>query len=73
MEAVKRIFRYLVGTKDLWLVYGGQSKELVGYRDVDGSMGEDRKAVSGYTFIINGAVSWSTKHQEIIFTFNDRE
>ena len=66
-EAVKRIFRYLIGTKDLWLAYGGQSKELVGYRDVDGSMGEDRKAVSGYAFIINGgAISWSTKHQEII-------
>ena len=30
-------------------------------------MGEDRKAVSRYAFIINGgAVSWSAKHQEII-------
>ena len=27
-EAVKRIFRYLIGTKDLWVAYGGQSKEL---------------------------------------------
>ena len=66
-EAVKRIFRYSIGTKDLWLAYEGQSKELVGYGDADGSMGEDRKAVSGYMFIINGrAVSWSAKHQEII-------
>jgi Reverse transcriptase (RNA-dependent DNA polymerase)/Integrase core domain/GAG-pre-integrase domain len=66
-EAVKRIFRYLKGTKDLWLGYGGAVKELVGYADADGSMSEDRKAVSGYAFLINGgAVSWSAKRQEII-------
>ena len=42
-------------------------KELQGYADADGSMGEDRKAVSGYTFIVNGgAVSWSAKRQELI-------
>src|SRR5271155_2922427 len=30
-------------------------------------MGEDRGAISGYAFIINGgAVSWSAKRQEII-------
>ena len=40
---------------------------VVGYGDADGSMGEDRKAVSGYAFIINGgAISWSAKRQEII-------
>jgi hypothetical protein len=66
-EAVKRIFRYLKGTRDLWLGYGGVTKEMVGYADADGSMGEDRKAISGYAFMINGgAVSWSAKRQEII-------
>ena len=66
-EAVKRIFRYLSGTKGLWLGYGGQAKELSGYVDVDGSMNEDRKVISGYAFMINGgAVSWSTKRQELI-------
>ena len=66
-EAVKRIFRYLSGTKELWLGYGGQVKELQGYADADGSMNEDRKAISGYAFMINGgAVSWSAKRQEII-------
>jgi hypothetical protein len=66
-EAVKRIFRYLKGTKDLWLSYGGVGKELIGYADADGSMSEDRHALSGYAFLINGgAVSWSTKRQEII-------
>ena len=48
--------------KDLWLGYGGQKRELIGYADADGSMAEDRKAVSEYAFIINGgAVSWSAK------------
>src|ERR1700678_740132 len=66
-EAVKRIFRYLKGTKDLWLGYGGVTKELVGYADADGSMAEDRKAISGYAFMVNGgAVSWSAKRQQII-------
>jgi hypothetical protein len=66
-EAVKRIFRYLKGTKDLWLGYGGAARDLVGYADADGSMNEDRKAISGYAFMINGgAVSWSAKRQEII-------
>ena len=66
-EAVKWIFRYLSGTKDLWLAYRGQVKELMGYVDADGSMNEDWRAISGYAFLINGgAVSWSAKHQEII-------
>ena len=66
-EVVKRIFKYLKGTKDLWLVYGGEPKELLGFADVDRSMAEDRKAVSGYAFMVNGgAVSWSAKRQEII-------
>src|ERR1700678_1780448 len=66
-EAVKRIFCYLKGTKELWLGYGGVARELVGFADADGSMGEDRRAISGYAFIINGgAVSWSAKRQEII-------
>ena len=66
-EAVKRIFRYLKGTRDLWLTYGGVAKALVGYADADGSMSEDRKAISGYAFLVNGgAVSWSAKRQQII-------
>jgi hypothetical protein len=64
---VKRIFHYLKGTRELWLGYGGAKKEMVGYVDADGSMNEDRKAISGFAFIINGgAVSWSAKQQEII-------
>jgi hypothetical protein len=66
-EAVKRVFRYLKGMRELWLGYGGVKKELEGYADTDGSMMEDRRAISRYAFIINGgAVSWSTKKQEIV-------
>ena len=66
-EVVKRVFRYLKGTHELWLSYGGTAKEMEGYADADGSMMEDRRAISGYAFIINGgAVSWSTKKQEIV-------
>ena len=64
---MKRVFRYLKGTREIWLSYGGTAKEMEGYADADGSMMEDRRAISGYAFIINGsAISWSTKKQEII-------
>ncbi len=71
LNAVKRVFRYLAGTKSLWLTYGGVSDSddggLKGYADADGSMAEDRRAISGYAFIIDGgAVSWSSKRQEIV-------
>jgi hypothetical protein len=66
-EAVKRIFRYLKGTKELWLTYGGQQNVLKGYADADGSMAEDRHAISGYAFLLHGgAVSWAAKRQEIV-------
>jgi hypothetical protein len=40
---------------------------LTGYADVDGSMHKDRKAISGFAYLIDGtAVSWSLKQQEII-------
>jgi hypothetical protein len=66
-EAVKRIFRYLKGTKEFWLTYGGQKKEFKGYADADGSMAEDRHAISGYAFLLHGgAVSWAAKRQEIV-------
>ncbi len=69
--AVKRVFRYLSGTKHLWLSFGGVADAgdggLKGYADADGSMHEDRHAISGYAFLIGGgAVSWSSKRQDII-------
>ena len=66
-EAVKRIFRYLSGTKKLELVYGGEQRGLVGYVDADGASQDHRRAISGYIFMIDGgAVSWSSKKQELV-------
>ena len=40
---------------------------LIGYADADSSMVEDRRAISGYAFLIDGgAMSWSSKKQEIV-------
>jgi hypothetical protein len=72
-NAVKRVFSYLKGTKELWLTYGQTQAEMMGYADADGSTAEDRHAVSRYAFIINGgAVSWSAKRQSIISLSTDR-
>jgi len=68
-EAVKRIYKYLKGTSEMWLTYGvfEGGERLLGYTDADGSVGEDRRAISGYAFLIDGgAVSWSSKKQEIV-------
>nr|GAT43935.1 polyprotein [Mycena chlorophos] len=66
-EAVKRVFRYLVGTKELRLTYGAGKKGLEGYSDADGMSQEDRHAISGYAFVIDGgAISWSSKKQELV-------
>ena len=66
-EAVKWVFAYLSRTIDWAMMFGGEEEGLVGYADADGSMHEDRKAISGYAFILDsGLVSWSSKRQEII-------
>ena len=66
-NAVKHVFQYLKGTIEFWLTYGHMKTELTGYADADGSMADDRRAISGYMFIIHGgAVSWSMKHQQIV-------
>ena len=66
-EAVKRIFRYLLGTKKLELTYGGEDRGLVGYVDADGVSQDHRRAISGFVFMVDGgAVSWSSKKQELV-------
>jgi hypothetical protein len=66
-EAVKRIYKYLLGTKKLELTYGGEQRGLVGYVDADGASQEHRRAITGYVFMIDGgAISWSSKKQELV-------
>jgi len=66
-EAVKRVFRYLAGTKTHTLTYGNERHNLTGFTNADGSSQEHHHAISGYAFFINGgAVSWASKKQELI-------
>jgi len=66
-EAVKWIFRYLLGTQKLELVYGGENRGLVGYVDADGSSQEHRRTISAYVFLVDGGtVLWSSKKQELV-------
>jgi transposase InsO family protein len=70
--SVKRIFRYLSGTRDLSLSLG-QSEEktkptLTGYSDADwGTCPASRKSISGYTVFLNGSpLSWASKKQTCV-------
>src|SRR6266853_2889749 len=66
-EAVKRIMRYLSGTKDYALTYGDECHDLLGYLDMDGATQEHQHTISGYAFLIDGGVvSWSSRKQELI-------
>jgi hypothetical protein len=66
-EAVKRVFRYLLGMHDLTLTYGGESQDLEGYTDVDGASQDHCRAISSHAFMIDGgAMSWSSRKQELV-------
>jgi hypothetical protein len=66
-EAVKRVFRYLKGTKDVSLTIGGSRGGLEAFSDADWASQEHRHSISGYIFTIDGgAVSWSSKKQPIV-------
>ena len=65
------MFRYLKGTKDHKLTYGGSHKllneELNIYCDADWASDVDRKSISGYVITIaGGAVAWSSKKQTTV-------
>lgn len=63
-NALKRVVRYLSGTKLRGLHYRRNTKAeaLVGYADADWAADlQDRKSVSGYVFKVYGCtVSWSS-------------
>ena len=66
-DAVKRVYRYLSGTRDTTLTFGGERIGLQGYTDADGASQDHRRAISGYAFTIDGgAVSWSSRKQELV-------
>src|SRR6202522_2899787 len=67
-EAAKRVTRHLKGTKDLKLTYGGgERRGIEVYSDADGASQDHRRAISGFAVLIDGgAMSWSSKKQELI-------
>src|SRR5271156_1390965 len=67
-EAAKQVMRYLKGTKEWKLVYGNDERRgLEGFTDDDGASQEHRRAISGFVVLIDGgAVSWTSKKQELV-------
>uniref|UniRef100_A0AAV1TK37 Reverse transcriptase Ty1/copia-type domain-containing protein n=1 Tax=Peronospora matthiolae TaxID=2874970 RepID=A0AAV1TK37_9STRA len=67
--AVKRILRYLQGTKSHGICFKPDDKiDFCGYSDADWAGDHaDRKSTSGYAFILMGApVSWGSKMQSSV-------
>lgn len=66
--AVKRILRYLKGTKEFGITYSKTGGNLIGYSDSDfaGDTGS-RKSTTGFVFLNgNGAISWCSRKQQTI-------
>jgi hypothetical protein len=66
--ALKRIYRYLLGTLDFKLVYGGPEQNweqfFFAYGDADWGSNSHRKSISGYVIMLaGGAIAWSSKKQ----------
>jgi len=67
-EAVKWILRYLKGTSDLSLCFGGREISLHGYVDSDMAGDIDgRRSTTGYVFTLgSAAVSWISRLQKTV-------
>ena len=67
-EGLKRVINYLGHMKNLWLTFGGTKESLVeGFCDADWAGQKHRHSISGFSFHYGvGAVSWSSKKQNII-------
>lgn len=67
-DAVKRILRYLNGTRDVGLFYTKGNQELVGYSDSNyaGDL-ETRKSTTGYVFQMGtNTITWNSKRQQTV-------
>jgi hypothetical protein len=71
-KLVKKVLRYVQGTKDLMLTYRrSDSLEIKGYSDADYAGDKyDRKYTTGYVFTLaGGAISWRSCKQTIVASF----
>jgi hypothetical protein len=67
LVAVKRVFAYLSGTRQLKLVLGDKNPRIIGFSDADWASNTHRFSISGFTFFVGaGIVSWSAKKQHLI-------
>lgn len=66
--AVKRVLRYLKGTINFGITYGGNNDGIVGYSDADWASDLDqRKSTTGYLFTMcGGGISWNSKKQATV-------
>ena len=64
---VKAILKYLRGTKDLVLIYGGGDLQLMGFIDSDFQLDvDDRKSISRFVFTCNGGeMCWKSSKLSI--------
>ncbi|OAY26667.2 hypothetical protein MANES_16G057275v8 [Manihot esculenta] len=68
-KATKRVLRYVKGTSNLGIWFkASQEVKLIGYTDSDwGGSVDDMKSTSRFMFSIgSGAVSWSSRKQEVV-------
>ena len=66
-KAVKRVMRYLKGTKNYKLTLGINHDSLLGYADANWASQDHRHSISAYIFQINGgSISWSCQKQNIV-------
>ena len=68
LTAVKRIFRYLKGSRDIKMCFNKSANACYGFSDSDwGGDIDDRKSTSGYVFKVgDSVVSWCSKKQPTV-------
>lgn len=67
--AVKRILRYINGTKNYGVTYNGKSNEILkGFSDADWAADlDERRSTTGYIFTLyGGAISWGCRRQPTV-------
>ena len=65
MEALKRVFRYLNGTRDWTLSFGGTDGRIKAYADSDyAGDPDDSKSTAGLCVVFGGVIDWRSKKQK---------